>query len=375
MKKMQYLSLKAAIILTGIFASPFALAVPSTSTAITPVPASSIALNSTPSAFSVTLSDPLGTPPTGTVLFTADNGINPAYTCTATLGAINATESLASCSPPVLPPPFAGGTFTVTATYSGDGNYIAGSLNGFPYTFTVTPADIAFAFDPVYPPVDPVMDISGTVVVVFASITGFVAGVPAQDTPRVEFFDKTTSTILCDVDATSTPLACVFATTGLPGTVYDIAVRYAGDNSYNAPANLDIGTYTVSPALVPSDLPVISFNPYPAVVGQPNTVTVEIPAGAVGDVTLSGFCATTAAVALPGPTTVTCTTPAAPNTPLTVDFVASAGSAFSSGNFNISPFASPLDTVSIPTNTTLTLVLMGLLMTALGTMGIKRRQV
>jgi len=201
---------------------------------------------------------------TGTVTFTSGG----ATLCIATLPA---TSCLTSTS-------LAPGTYSVTATYSGDANYNAATATGA--TFTVTKADTAMTESAA-----PASLPYGT------QDTLSVSGVAGAATGTVTFTSGGSTLCTATLPATS----CQTSTSLIPGT-YDVTATYSGDSNFNA-ATATGASFTVTKAdtaMTESAAP--AAIPY----GVQDTVSVAgLPAGATGAVTFTSAGSTLCSATLP----------------------------------------------------------------------------
>jgi len=215
---------------------------------------------------------------TGTVTFTSDGST----LCTATLPASSCPTSDA------LDP----GTYTVTATYSGDGNYNSAAVTGASFTVIKTdtsmtesaaPASIAYG----------------------AQDTLSVAGLPGAATGTVTFTSG--GATLCS--ATLPVSSCQSSTSLAPGT-YAVTATYAGDGDFNGTTATG-ATFTVTQAA-----PSITESASPATIayGAQDTLSVAgLAADATGTVTFTAGGSMLCIATLPATSCLTATglTPAA----------------------------------------------------------------
>ncbi len=222
---------------------------------------------------------------TGTVTFTSGGS-------TLCAAAIPATTSCQTAST------LAAGTYNVTATYSGDGNYTSTTATGA--SFTVTKADTSFTESAA-----PASVPYGT------SDTLSVSGLPGGATGTVTFTSG--STTLC---IATLPTASCDTLTSLAVGTYNVTATYSGDGNYNgmtatgASFSVTRATTSFTEAAAPSSVPY----------GTADTLSVAgLPGGATGTVTFTSggttlctailpiaSCATAAALA-PGTYPVTAT--------------------------------------------------------------------
>ncbi len=189
---------------------------------------------------------------TGTVTFAAGG----ATLCIATL---SVTNCLTSTSLPIA-------TYTVTATYSGDGNYSAATATGS--SFIVNKADTAFT-EGAAPATLPF----GTADTVSAS------GLPTGATGTVTFVSGATT--LC---ATTLPAASCNTSSTLALGTYPVTATYSGDGSYSV-STATGASFTV---IVAGTTFVESAAPATIAHGAQDTLSASgLPGSATGTLTFS----------------------------------------------------------------------------------------
>jgi len=233
---------------------------------MTPSPASPSALN-TNVTFTASLTGATLTPvlPTGTMTF-ALNGATFA-SCT---GAVN-SSGVRTCSIQMMP----AGSNTVTATYSGDTNYVVGAAGSAPYTTTALPGTLTISASP------------GNSVAVGSSVT-FTATLSASSvapiTPSgtVTFKINGASSPDCPattIDATQ-KATCTTQSLVVPADI--ITASYAGDTNFTPVPSANF-TETVTKA---SPTVGSTSSPNPASVNQSVTFTATVPSPAGGTPTV-----------------------------------------------------------------------------------------
>ncbi|MFI5285087.1 MAG: beta strand repeat-containing protein [Candidatus Dormibacteria bacterium] len=209
---------------------------------------------------------------TGTVTFTSGG----ATLCSAALAALSCQTS-ATLAP---------GTYPVTATYSGDGNYRGGAATGASFVVTragtsmtesAAPATISYGMQD----------------------TLSVSGLPGDATGTVIFTSG--GSTLCT--ALLPAMSCQTATTLVPGT-YPVTATYSGDGNYNGTTAAG-ASFTVTKAATPLTE---SASPAMIVYGTTDTVSASgLPAGATGTVTFTSGTTALCTAMLPA---TSCQTPA-----------------------------------------------------------------
>ncbi|MDX6229744.1 MAG: large repetitive protein, partial [Frankiales bacterium] len=273
---------------------------------------------------------------TGTVTFAS--GGSPL--CVATLPAV-------SCSSPTT---LVVGSYAVTATYSGDGNFTGSSagtsfsvtLEASPFTASATPGSVAY----------------GTVVTLAES--GLLAGA----TGAVTF--KAGGVTLCTFTR-GAGTSCNTSTTLDPGT-YNVTATYAGDA--NHAASSDTTSFVVTQAPSP-----FTAAAAPGSTGYGNSVTLSengLVAGTTGSVTFAAGGTTLCTATLPATSCGTSTTLAAGTYNVTATYSGDTDHASSSAttNFTITTAASSFTASATPASVTfgtvVTLAVNGLQGTATG---------
>jgi hypothetical protein len=222
---------------------------------------------------------------TGTVTFSS--GGSPL--CSALLPAISCQTS-ATLAP---------GTYPVTATYSGDGNYHGTTATGA--SFTVTRADPAFT-ESAAPSTVPY----GTADTVSA------AGLPGDATGTVTFTSG--GTTLCVAELPT--ISCQTSSTLDPAS-YPVTATYSGDSNYEA----SIAT-GASFTVVEADTAMMeSASPASITFGAQDTLSVTgLPGDATGTVTFSSGGSTLCVAVLPETSCLTATTLAPGAYPVTATY-------------------------------------------------------
>ena len=189
---------------------------------------------------------------TGTVTFISGSST----LCTAPLPA-SSCQTAATLAP---------GTYPVTATYSGDGNYSGTTATGTGFTVTRARIDLTESAAPA--------------TIVFGSTDTVTAlGLPAGATGSVTFTSG--STTLCV--ATLSAASCHTAATLTPAT-YPVTASYSGD-TYDSPATATGAQFTVIKA---NTHITVTVSPVDAVRGQAVTVSVSgLPPGVSGTITFT----------------------------------------------------------------------------------------
>jgi hypothetical protein len=199
---------------------------------------------------------------TGTVTFTSGGST----LCTATLPALSCQTSSSLDA----------GTYPVTATYSGDGNYNGTVATGA--SFTVTAADVSFT-----------ESAAPSSVAYGTSATVSTTGLPADGAGTITFTSG--GTTLCT--ATLPAVSCQTSTTLAAGT-YPVTATYSGCSDYNGGVATG-ATFTVTQA-DPSMME--SASPASITFGTQDTLSASgLPGDATGTVTFyshgSALCALT----------------------------------------------------------------------------------
>jgi hypothetical protein len=202
--------------------------------------------------FTATVAGPAGTAtPTGTLTWSVTGPGTPA-TCTATATALDATGT-ATCT---LPTP-AAGTYTVTASYGGDGNYAATLVADTVKVPLATPTVVVSDSTATTP-----ATLGGSV-----TFTATVTGSPGAASPS--------GTVTWSVGGTGLATACAASTTGLNGSgtatcsvptptggTYVVSSSYGGDGNYlPAGSAPDIVTVASAKSTNPvASIPVVSWD-------------------------------------------------------------------------------------------------------------------
>ncbi|MEU0842691.1 Ig-like domain repeat protein [Streptomyces sp. NPDC005962] len=202
--------------------------------------------------------------PTGTVTFDFGDG-SATVTAPVSGGRASATHAYTST---------AGSPYTVTASYSGDGDFAASSgttAQGVEASVSTTSTTVTSAPDP---------SVVGGAVTISATV---VAVPPASGTPTgtvsFRFGDGTTTATV--------PLtggaASVTHTYTAAGDGYPITVVYGGDSNFAGSAGIDTQTVTLAPSTT-----TVSTGPDPSMTGQPVTVTATVAPASAGTGTPTG---------------------------------------------------------------------------------------
>ncbi len=198
-----------------------------------------------------------------------------------TLCSVTVPATPAQCNTAALP----GGTYPVTATYSGDANYAGSTATT---SFTISRAGTSFTAS-----ANPGSTNYGN------TVTLSVAGLPAGTTGNVTFTSGTTT--LCTVTLPANPVSC---TTGVLDTAsYPVTATYSGDTNYaGATASTSFAITQASVSLT------ASASPTSTTYGNDAILTVTgLPEGATGAVTFTSGATTLCTVTLPS-SPVSCTT-------------------------------------------------------------------
>ena len=212
-----------------------------------------------------TLSDsglPVGA--TGTVTFSSGGS-------TLCVAIISATSCQTATS-------LGAGTYPVTATYSGDGNYTTATATGASFTITKAPTSMSESAAPASIPYGTADTVS-------------VAGLPVGATGTVTF--TTGGSTLCV--ATLPALSCATLTTLTPAT-YPVTATYSGNANYSGTTALGAAfTVTLSSTSMTE-----SAAPSSVQYGTSDTVSVSgLPGGATGTITFTSGGSTLCVVSLP----------------------------------------------------------------------------
>ncbi|MEV6569284.1 Ig-like domain repeat protein [Streptomyces kronopolitis] len=201
--------------------------------------------------------------PTGTVTFDFGDG-SPAVTASLTGGTASTTHAWPGTS---------GSPYTVTATYSGDGDFAPSTGSG---SQSVTPATTALTVSGLPEP-----SVTGQPVTFFARVApdGGGDGMPTG-TVTYDFGDGTTPVVAPVTDGMAT---AVHAYPSAAGSPFTVTATYSGDADFLASVAAEI--HTVLPAVSTT---VVNSSPDPSVSGQPVTVTAAVTAEAPGAGTPTG---------------------------------------------------------------------------------------
>ena len=222
---------------------------------------------------------------TGTVTFASSGST----LCVATLS----TTSCQTASS------LAAGTYPVTATYSGDGNYNTATATGASFTVTKASTSMTESAAPSSIPY-------GTADTVSA------AGLPAGAAGTVTFASGGSTLCTATLPATS----CATSATLTPGT-YPVTATYAGDANHTG-TTASGASFTVTKASATmTDSAALASVPY----GTSDTLSVSgLPVGATGTVTFSSGGSTLCTAALPATSCATSTTLAPGTYPVTATY-------------------------------------------------------
>ncbi|MFE3551967.1 Ig-like domain repeat protein [Streptomyces kronopolitis] len=201
--------------------------------------------------------------PTGTVTFDFGDGTAPVV-APVTDGEATAVHAY---------PPSTGSPFTVTATYSGDADFLA-SVAAVVHTVQPAVSTTVIGFSP-----DP--SVSGQPVTVTATVT---AEAPGAGTPTgtvtFDFGDGTTPVTAPVTDGTASTTHAWSSTSGSP---YTLTATYSGDAGFTP--SKATGTKTVTAAATTT---AVASSPDPSVPGQTVTLTATVAPAAPGAGTPTG---------------------------------------------------------------------------------------
>ena len=222
---------------------------------------------------------------TGAVTFTSGGST----LCVTTLPAISCQTS-ASLAP---------GTYPVTATYSGDGNFNGATATGA--SFTVTKADPSY------------VESAAPASIPYGNAdTLSTSGLPGDATGKVTF--TSAGSTLCT--ATLPALSCQTATTLAPDS-YPVTATYSGDDNYNG------GAVTGASFVITKADPSMTESAAPATIsyGLQDTLSVTgLPIDATGTVTFTSGGSTLCIATLPAMSCQTATTLAPATYPVTATY-------------------------------------------------------
>ena len=262
---------------------PYTITSASATIGMTPAPASPSALN-TNVTFTASLAGVALTPvvPTGTMTF-ALNGTTVAA-CTGTVN----SSGVRACAIQSMP----AGSNTVTATYSGDANYIVTSPGTTPYTVTPLTATLGLT-------ASPSSSTNVNVPVTFTAQLGGVALTPVAPSGKVNFTANGSTIAGCSAVAVGATGKATCSTSSLVAGSDPITATYSGDANFTVAAPATI-TQTVS-ALVAA----VTVTPSSSSITttQALSVTVAVSGGSgnptpTGTVTLTSGSYTSAATTL-----------------------------------------------------------------------------
>ena len=232
------------------------------------------------SAFNVTASVTVGSPPagtlspTGSITLTLDGATYAASAVSTTGGTTSATFSVTVTS---------SGSHNLQAIYSGDTNFATSTSNAVPVNASSNPASVTLTVSPTQP--------NGTYNP-SAAIT-FAAAVASQNggaipTGAVDFFDQATGTNLNTSALTvdSAGKAKLAISGGLPTGGNSVIAKYSGDNNYGASnsqaVTVNIQPSTTTPTVSPSTTTPAAGTAFPV------TVTIAVGLPAAGTASPSG---------------------------------------------------------------------------------------
>ncbi|MFI0779866.1 Ig-like domain repeat protein [Streptomyces sp. NPDC021212] len=201
--------------------------------------------------------------PTGTVTYDFGDGSAPVVV-SVTDGTATATHAYATA---------AGSPFTVTSTYSGDGDFI-GSVGTDNHTVEPASSTTVVSSSP-----DP--SVAGGPVTVTATVTAAAPGAGTPTGTVVLTFGDGTPPVTAPLVGGGATHTHVWADTS--GSPYAITATYSGDAGFTASTGTD--TQTVGPAATTTT---VVTSPDPSVTGQPVTVTATVSAVAPGAGTPTG---------------------------------------------------------------------------------------
>ncbi len=276
---------------------------------------------------------------TGTVTFKSGG----TTLCVATLPAL-------SCATPTTLVP---GVYPVTATYSGDVNYVGTTATGASFTVTLASTTMVESAAPSSVPY-------GT------SDTLSVSGLPVGATGTVTFASGGSTLCVATLPATS----CTTSTTLVPGA-YPVTATYSGDSNYTGTTATG-SSFTVTKANTSMSE---SASPPSIGYGSQDTLSVTgLPAGATGTVTFTSGGSTLCVAILPATSCQTLTTLAPGVYPVTATYSGDSnynGSSTSGASFTVTKatpsFTESAAPSSVPYGTADTVSVTGLPVDATGT--------
>ncbi len=219
----------------------------------------------------------------------SDSGLPAGATGTVTFSSGGSTLCVASiprtsCQTAAT---LAAGTYPVTATYSGDGNYTSATATGASFTVTKASTSMTEAAAPAS-------------IAYGTNDTVSVAGLPAGATGTVTFTSG--GSTLCV--ATLPTLSCATPTSLIPG-LYPVTATYSGDGNHTG-TTVSTASFTVT---IASTSMTESAAPASIPYGSTDTLSVSgLPVGATGSVTYKSGGSTLCVAALPA---TSCSTSAA----------------------------------------------------------------
>jgi hypothetical protein len=217
--------------------------------------------------------------PTGTVTFTYKQGLNTGTLCTTGVPVAPVTAgSAAACTAP-LPLP---GSYTITATYSGDGNFGAGNAATVSMTVNRGTSVVKVVSSAPISVVDQSVTFTATLTPTYAGST-----VPSGS---LTFTDATAGSIICgSVTLQASTLTATCTVSSLTLGAHSIAVTYSGDTDF-----LSSASSALSQVVQPGPTAVILAVTAPAppipisVATQSITVTATVRAVQPGNIVPTG---------------------------------------------------------------------------------------
>ena len=230
--------------------------------------------------FSATVTGPTGAPaPTGTITWTFSGAVTACSSQSLLVASTNYATETCTITPP------AQGTYSATATYSGDLNYASRAGSSGSVTVTQATPTVAVAISPTAPTM-------GQTVTYSATVSAPTGGATPTGTMTWRLTGPYPTTPACGTASTGTGAANV--------TTYTCVVLAANAGTYNATAvyngdaNYKAVTASAASFAIATTAPTLSLtsSPVPPVPSQPLifTVTVSGPVGAsapTGNVTWS----------------------------------------------------------------------------------------
>jgi hypothetical protein len=219
-----------------------------------------------------------GAAPTGGLMFksTAGGSFAGSPSCSATGSTITCIQSFTPAKTD------AAGTYTMSASYAGDGNYNpAGSIQTNNFTITQAKSTPTVTMTSVLPNVEPYGSALGTAITATISWTGS-GPAPTGKGALLSFSSNASGhfePVVCL--GKSSPIVC--GTLFLPvvndvAGVYTITAAYAGDANYNAASSAQTNNFTIG-----ADAPIVKVTPNPVKVAHASTAPVTITATFTGE--------------------------------------------------------------------------------------------